>query len=206
MTSLPQAKRTFRAYQLKIVLVDSEPEIWRRVQVPSGLTLVDVHTIIQLAMGWENVHDYAFERGLGTDRTRYETSVSLAEALADEGPLYYTYDFESGWLHRITVEAIEAVVAGADNLKAELAADNLEADNLKATVLPTCSAGAQACPPEGTGGVWGYDDFLDRLDDQNDPDYLTLIEKYGTFDPDVFDVKAAAARVEALASTTTPAP
>ncbi|MGD1895411.1 MAG: plasmid pRiA4b ORF-3 family protein [Phormidesmis sp.] len=181
------------AYQLKISLVDSEPEIWRQVIVPQSITLAQLHLVIQLAMGWENIHPYAFDVGLGELRSRCTNTQPLAdtlsaEALAKEEPLYYTYDFESGWLHRITIEAIKAE-----------ALDNSTPDKDSATdqALLTCTDGAGACPPEGTGGVWGYDDFLDRLEDSNDPDYLTLIEKYGTFDPDVFDAKAAAARLEA---------
>lgn len=175
-----------RAYQLKISLIDSDPEIWRQVVVPAQIKLSDLHQVIQLAMGWENIHEHAFDTGLGSQRVRHEASLLLADVIVPERSLYYTYDFESGWLHRITLEALEAHSLAEGN-----------ADPVGSEVLPTCTDGAMACPPEGTGGVWGYDDFLDRLEDSEDPDYLMLIEKYGTFDPDVFDVKAAAARLEA---------
>jgi len=38
----------------KITLVGTEPPIWRRVEVPAELTLKDLHSVIQAAMGWEN--------------------------------------------------------------------------------------------------------------------------------------------------------
>lgn len=172
MSPLPQA------YQLRISLADSEPEIWRRVLVSPQVSLEDLHQMIQRAMGWEDLHEYAFDVGLADKRSRLSNEQALTEVIDSDTPLYYTYDFESGWLHRITLEAIE---------------DDLET----LSQLPTCPDGAGACPPEGTGGVWGYDDFLDRLEDSSDPDYITLIEKYGDFDPEFFDVKAAAARLKA---------
>ena len=176
MSPLPQA------YQLRISLADSEPEIWRQVLVTPQCSLEDLHRVIQLAMGWENTHEYAFDVGLAEKRSRLANTQRLAEVIKPDTPLYYTYDFESGWLHRITLESIEARTT-----------DILEESNQ----LPTCSDGAGACPPEGTGGVWGYDDFLDRLEDSSDPDYITLIEKYGNFDPDIFDVNAAVDRLQA---------
>ena len=175
------------AYQLKIVLADSEPEIWRRVLVPFTVTLAQLHTVIQLAMGWENLHDYRFQIGLATEKITCEPTKKLSEALAlgTQKALYYTYDADSGWLHRIEVEALETPPLGEGSPAKDVVS------------LPTCTDGAMACPPEGTGGVWGYEDFLDRLEDSNDPDYLMLIEKYGTFDPDVFEVAAATARLQA---------
>ena len=176
MSPLPQA------YQLRISLVDSEPEIWRQVLVEPQCPLEDLHRVIQLAMGWEDKHEYAFDVGLAEKRSRLANTQPLAEVIKSDTPLYYTYDFESGWLHRITLESIEAK-----------AANDLEASHQ----LPTCTDGAGACPPEDTGGVWGYDDFHARLEDTSAPDYITLIEKHSDFDPDEFDVNAAAARLNA---------
>ena len=39
--------------RLKIVLVDTEPPIWRRVEVPAATTLRQLHAVIQAAMGWD---------------------------------------------------------------------------------------------------------------------------------------------------------
>lgn len=176
------------AYQLKIILADSTPEIWRRVLVPFRITLAQLHDVIQRAMGWENLHDYRFQLGLTTEKIDCEPQQQLADVLAldPQKSLYYTYDVASGWLHRIEVEALEMDSAGKGAV---------ESDPVLA--LPTCIAGAMACPPEGTGGVWGYSDFLERLDDSSAPDYIMLIEQYGTFDPEIFDVEAAAARLQA---------
>ena len=47
------------AYQLKVTLKDIKPPIWRRLLV-SDCTMGELHQIIQVAMGWENYHLYAF--------------------------------------------------------------------------------------------------------------------------------------------------
>ena len=163
------------AYQLKITLADSAPEIWRRIIVPAELTLAELHSIIQQAMGWENLHPYQFRLGLGRDQKLPAVEQPLIQALADAAAnqsLYYSYDAQSGWLHRIELEA-------------------LEADSAQNPLAPVCTGGESACPPEGSGGVWGYDELLARLEDTDDPDYLELIDKYGDFDPDAFKVSEA---------------
>lgn len=43
-------------YQLKIVLQGISPMIWRRLLVKSDSTIEDLHYIIQIAMGWEDIH------------------------------------------------------------------------------------------------------------------------------------------------------
>lgn len=153
------------AYRLKITLVDSEPEVWREVLVPTDMTLTELHGVVQRAMGWQNQHDYVFRLGVGQANCDPQQSLAGAIAATQNQTLYYIYDLDSGWLHR---------------LETQMTAEG--------RALPTCIDGAVACPPEGSGGVWGYDELLERLDDPEDPDYLDLIEKYGDFDPDAFDL------------------
>jgi len=37
---------------LRIDFVDTDPAIWREVEVPTGITLKALHDVIQAAMGW----------------------------------------------------------------------------------------------------------------------------------------------------------
>jgi Plasmid pRiA4b ORF-3-like protein len=46
---------------LKVTLRGAKPAIWRRLLVPSTMTLGDLHLAIQAAMGWEDCHLHAFE-------------------------------------------------------------------------------------------------------------------------------------------------
>ena len=43
-------------YQIKVTLNDSKPRIWRRVLAPDTITLHQLHTILQIVMGWTNSH------------------------------------------------------------------------------------------------------------------------------------------------------
>ena len=47
-------------FQFKITLMESEPPIWRRIQV-KDCTLDKLHEHIQTAMGWTNSHLHEFE-------------------------------------------------------------------------------------------------------------------------------------------------
>ena len=166
--------------QLKVTLVDSEPEVWRQVLVPANIQLSDLHSVIQQVMGWQNLHDYSFQTGLGTEKSLLDTEQTLADTLstAGEQTVYYNYDKENGWRHRLTPELTNTEIS--DKYKNR----------------PACIAGAAACPPEGSGGIWGYDQLLARLEDIEDPEYIDLIDKYGDFDPDAFDLAAANSRLE----------
>src|SRR5262249_56516202 len=57
---------------------------------------------------------------------------------------------------------------------------------------PLCLEGARACPPEDCGGVWGYADFVEAIQNPKDERHEELLEWVGgSFDPEEFDpVKA----------------
>ena len=162
--------------QLKITLVDSEPEVWRQVVVSDAVALADLHGIIQAAMGWQRLHDHSFQVSLGAKRVLLAEEKLLSAVLAEAGelPIYYNYDFEDGWRHRIAGEPLS---------------------HSGAVALPLCVAGGGACPPEGSGGIWGYDQLLAKLEDMEDPDYVDLLDQYGDFDPEAFDLAAVNARL-----------
>ena len=47
-------------YQIKITLKNSQPPIWRRIQVRSNITLNMLHKILQVVMPWEDYHLHQF--------------------------------------------------------------------------------------------------------------------------------------------------
>lgn len=49
-----------RVLTIRVALLGSEPEIWRRVEVRDTLTLDHVHTVLQVAMGWTDSHLHRF--------------------------------------------------------------------------------------------------------------------------------------------------
>jgi hypothetical protein len=68
-----------RVYPFKITLLDTEPAIWRRIQVKGG-TLDKLHERIQTAMRWTNSHLYHFRIGeqLYGDRSRYVSTLVIS--------------------------------------------------------------------------------------------------------------------------------
>lgn len=165
------------AHTLKVTLVAIEPLIWRRVRVPSALTLRSVHEVIQRAMGWNDCHLHEFEVGgeqygaaddeLEED-VRDEGSVTLADVAPSGSRFRYTYDFGDGWEHVIEVEAVDTTGEPG----------------------PTCLAGERACPPEDCGGAPGYADLIAVLADPAHPDHEELRDWVGgAFDPEAVDVE-----------------
>ncbi len=48
---------------LRIELCDSDPLIWRQVEVPTAITLRILHETVQAAMGWLDHHLWEFTIG-----------------------------------------------------------------------------------------------------------------------------------------------
>src|SRR5690606_9191950 len=103
------------AYQLRVVLQDVRPAVWRSFQT-ADCTLNELHLVLQLVMGWENAHLYAFE----TRGVRYAAPEAAQELgceddrrvrlsdLARQGQrkFSYLYDFGDGWRHLVQIESI----------------------------------------------------------------------------------------------------
>ncbi|MBN3034693.1 MAG: plasmid pRiA4b ORF-3 family protein [Bacteroidales bacterium] len=169
-----------QVYQIKITLKYSKPPIWRRVMVPEGILLPEFHKVIQTAMGWKNAHMHHFISGKNIycqpgeeffeDTIDYR-EIPLKNVLKKvKAKMIYEYDFGDSWEHEIVVEKIMGPEEGKK--------------------YPYCIDGKRACPPEDSGGVWGYEDILKILQDRNHKEYSTYVEWIGRkFDPDHFDPK-----------------
>ena len=49
--------------RIRVTLRGTSPEIWRRLDVPLSTSLLSLHHIIQIAMGWKDTHAFRFEYG-----------------------------------------------------------------------------------------------------------------------------------------------
>jgi hypothetical protein len=167
-------------YQLKVTLDESKPPIWRRLLVPGDVTLEHLHYIIQAAMGWTNSHLHQFiVDGLyfGEPHPDYglemhdHRRIRLSAVTTETGTKFaYEYDFGDGWMHTLLVEKIIEPEPGQQ--------------------YPVCVKGRRACPPEDVGGVWGYAQFLEAINDPGHAEhemYLAWIG--GEFDPEAFDLE-----------------
>jgi Plasmid pRiA4b ORF-3-like protein len=46
-----------------VTLLDVDPAIWRRIEVPANFTLEGLHDVLQVIMGWANYHLHHFQIG-----------------------------------------------------------------------------------------------------------------------------------------------
>lgn len=46
--------------QLKALLRDVHPAVWRRIRLVGSLSIADLHHVIQVPVGWENDHLHRF--------------------------------------------------------------------------------------------------------------------------------------------------
>ena len=168
-------------YQIKITLQNSNPPIWRRIQIQGDTSLDKLHDILQVAMGWTNSHLHQFivdGAYFGPFNPEYpeppmsdETQFTLREIAKGPGSIFtYEYDFGDSWHHELLIEEI------------------VPAQERK---HPVCLAGERACPPEDVGGVWGYEAFLYAIRDPDHPEHEDYIEWIGgEYDPEGFDLEA----------------
>ena len=169
-------------FQLKVTLRGIRPPIWRRVLVPSDLTLLQLHDVLQVLMGWTDSHLHQFEAAgnfYGTPdpelevERKNERKIRLNEVLHHpKDRMAYEYDFGDSWEHELVLEKI---VPRAPKVR-----------------YPVVTGGKRACPPEDVGGVWGYGHLLEAVSDSQHPDHEDMVEWSGEgFNPEAFDVGAA---------------
>lgn len=179
--------------QFRFELLEIEPLIWRRVQVPSKYNFWDLHVAIQDSMGWLDYHLHAFrvrmphkrkviEIGIPTE-DYYDISVlpgweiPVIDYFTEPGKSApYEYDFGDGWSHNILLEGILLKHKGSK--------------------YPKCIDGEGACPPEDCGGVPGYYGLLEILSDSSHPEYEEHVnwlkghaKNYYPYRPHEFDPK-----------------
>jgi hypothetical protein len=173
--------QTREIYQLKVTLEVIRPPIWRRLQVPAGITLAQLHAIIQAAMGWWDYHLHQFTIGgqyFGVPHPDYDDYVEMHDEArvrlnhiipGADFKFGYEYDFGDSWEHEILVEKVLEAEAGQN--------------------YPVCVRGRRACPPEDVGGFWGYAQFLEAMRDPNHPEHQSYTEWIGgEFDPEALDL------------------
>lgn len=181
--------------RLRITLSDTDPVIWRAVDVPIEANLKMLHDIVQAAMGWQDYHLWEFE----ADERRYglpdpewpDDTLATAKnvklkTLIDRGvrQLDYTYDMGDNWHHSIVIEAIGP---GQPDTK-----------------YPRYIDGARRGPPEDCGGTPEFENFLDAVANPKHPDHAELIDWYAqcygaTYDPHTIDELVTKLRIGSIA-------
>ena len=146
-----------QSLQLKMLLRDVHPAVWRRVGLLDCLSIADLHLVTQLLMGWDDDHlhrfrihgrDYgiAYVGGMVFDDDAASVPLSRFQFRATER-FVYEYDFSAGWQVEVRVEQI-------------LPASRWDP--------PFCVAGREPSPPDGLwrpAGVRGTTSRCVRLGD-----------------------------------------
>lgn len=155
--------------EVKIKLEGSaKPPIWRQVQIPANIDFWQFHALIQGTMGWTNSHlHHFFDRsrsffigmplGGGMDDIEDGRKRKVANYLSEVGDkLFYEYDFGDGWLHSIEVKKVLSPEKGVH--------------------YPYLVKGKGQCPPEDCGGIWGYYDMVEAINNPKHPNHKTMLE------------------------------
>lgn len=170
-----------RSLVLRVELVGVEPLVWRRVRVAPGVTLAELHRVLQVAMGWQDTHLHQFrigrlwigqpDRQEGDKDLQDEREWTIADVVkAGVHEFDYLYDFGDDWTHRLVIEPNAPKVVGSGLL---------------------CLAGENACPPEDVGGPPGYEEFRAALTNPKHRRHRELAEWCGgVWDPKGFDLNA----------------
>ena len=146
-----------KIYQFKIVLKDTKPPVWRRIQVPEDYSFWDLHITIQDAMGWMDCHMHGFElpnpaklainsRFAYAKGTRIGTKMD--EDLFDTEMLDEQTEKIKKWFSLEECPKAEHWIILEKILPSE-----------EGQKYPVCLKGKRQCPPEDCGGVWGFDDI-----------------------------------------------
>ena len=122
-------------FQLRVVLGGISPLIWRRLVLDASSTLDELHHVLQVAFAWSGDHLHRFK----IHGREYGASAPVALGRLGLRPserFIYDYDFGDLWRHDIRVEQIMAAEGGG--------------------VLPRCTGGRRAGPPEDSGGPLAF--------------------------------------------------
>lgn len=178
--------------RIRISLRHIEPAIWRRVEVPLGMSLKGLHDVIQAVMGWQDYHLYEFrigERFYGIPdppedygrRIRHARLAKL-EAIVARGVtrFAYVYDFGDDWEHEVEIEAAAPAESGVK--------------------YPRFLAGARRAPPEDVGGPPGFEHFVAAMANPRHREHREMMDWYGRrFDPGEIDLFELRLRLGAIA-------
>jgi hypothetical protein len=186
--------------EVRVKLVDSEPEIWRRFELRGSLALSQVHQVLQAAFDWEDAHLHRFvtsdpfaplrpvdgefpevpqwipQQECEEPGDRPEEDCSLDQLLAlGSGEAFYEYDFGDSWLHRLELVSRRPAEPSAP--------------------FARLIGGDRRGPLEDSGGLPGYEEIMNALADPDHPDHAEhlawVADMTGSdvaFDPALLDI------------------
>lgn len=191
-------------YRLRISLNGTQPAIWREFVVPSDISLVNLHVVIQTVMGWTNSHLHMFRKN-GVEYTfRYQSDnfwdeednvdysgMKISDLITDCGnSVEYLYDYGDNWKH--TIELLEVItdIAVWAEASGVAAVGDGNTDTGNGPFFLKCLAGERRCPAEDSGGTHGYHEMLKILKNPAHSEYKDIVTWLGeNFNPNYFNLQ-----------------
>lgn len=161
--------KKYKIYEIKVSIRDTHPPVWRRLQIPSGITFHELNAIIQIAFNWCGYHLYEFEEGatlnkrgtiigIPNEDSEYfgfkildATKTKIDKYFEKYKTMKYTYDFGDNWIHDIQIEKV---------IETDLKLKN-----------PICIKAKMDSLPEDCGGTYGYEELLEIINDPKNERY-----------------------------------
>ena len=172
---------------LKVTLsYTSKPPVWRKIHLAADATFEDLHHAIQVSFGWENYHLWEFapkpyrgdprigppQDGMfdGFGEPMQVASEVLLSTVFDQpkAKFSYLYDMGDSWEHQIVLEKITDEPAP----------------------FPQCVAGKGACPPEDCGGIPGYYELVEAINNPKHRNHADMMDWMGLEEGEKWDVTA----------------
>ena len=186
-----------RAFDFEVRLDLEGDNVVRKIRVPSNITFIQLHKIIQKSYNWTDSHlfrfcfyknekfDYYAKAEIELVCNEYELETAPDAILmhdmliSDYFPKWkkcvYNYDYGDDWFHHIELTDV---------------IDDYSGD------LPQLLLGTGDAPPEDVGGVGGFVDFLNIISDQKNEDYENMMEWAQSQWWKLFDFESTARKVK----------
>ncbi|TXF90882.1 plasmid pRiA4b ORF-3 family protein [Neolewinella aurantiaca] len=190
--SLPSSRKSNAVYRIKISLKGAKPPIWRRIELSINTPLEELHAIIQTVFEWTDSHLHAFQNSrrdsfvsphdpYSQEWSESYEGMTIEDMFAVSGKKFtYHYDFGDSWYHEVMLEK-------------ELPVD-------KKVKYPRCTAGRCAAPLDDMGGLWGFYDLVEAIEDPKHEMYEDAVAYLGkgfnlkAFDREAIDKRLAGFR------------
>ena len=180
-----------RMLQFRVSVKDIKPEIWRRFLVSSDTTLAELHKVLQILMGWDDNHLYAFvidgkryspatgDDDVAAKKNSIRTKLSAFSA-RDAKSISYEYDFGDCWEVQLSIEA--------------------KHEGLQQNQLVECIDGSRHGPVENSGGSRGYMEKTKMYTNPLHKHHLEARRLIGPdFDSEAFDLERTNKMLKAIA-------
>ena len=185
--------QTLKKFTLRVTLRGSSPSIYRKFVVPSNISLRYLSELLIDLMPWNGSHLNHFRKGreyyqskwqqdedsMFFDETHNQEEYALGDILSEKNKsITWEYDFGDSWCHDVKLSSIGEYKEGEP--------------------LISFVKGERACPPDDCGGIWGYDELMEKYEKLKSGKRLTKQEKEylewyleEDFEPEFYDDETA---------------